>query len=151
MRFVAGVGKTAVMIGRWLAVVIDCPAPRELASCYEELLGMRRVEDGHDWVSISAPGAPSIGFQQVSGFSPASWPDPERPPRVHIDVEVDDLQRAEEQALALGARLLESGTWFRVYADPAGHPFCLATPDQAAHYRRPDPGPGDEAGPDVRR
>jgi hypothetical protein len=39
---------------------------------------------------------------------------------------VDDVEEAEPKALALGAkRLPGEGDDFRVYADPAGHPFCL--------------------------
>jgi hypothetical protein len=45
---------------------------------------------------------------------------------MHVDVRVDDLSRAEHAALELGATLLQGGERFHVYADPAGHPFCLA-------------------------
>ncbi|MGH3382796.1 MAG: VOC family protein, partial [Actinoallomurus sp.] len=39
---------------------------------------------------------------------------------------VPDLDRAQEQVLDLGATLLlaDSRGW-RIFADPAGHPFCL--------------------------
>ena len=52
-------------------------------------------------------------------FPSAAWPDPAHPQQVHLDVEVEDLEAAEREVLAHGASLL------RVYADPAGHPFCL--------------------------
>jgi hypothetical protein len=44
---------------------------------------------------------------------------------------VDDLQAAHDEAIALGARFLQAAEdlstsdGFQVYADPAGHPFCL--------------------------
>ncbi|MEU6556218.1 VOC family protein [Streptomyces sp. NPDC046915] len=41
---------------------------------------------------------------------------------------VEDLDAAEGGVLALGARPLDTddrSRTFRVYADPAGHPFCL--------------------------
>ena len=40
---------------------------------------------------------------------------------------LDCPEAAEREVLRLGARLLagEKGTGFRIYADPAGHPFCL--------------------------
>jgi hypothetical protein len=39
---------------------------------------------------------------------------------------VADVEEAEPKVLALGARRLPGeGGDFRVYADPAGHPFCL--------------------------
>ncbi|HEY5783390.1 MAG TPA: VOC family protein [Microlunatus sp.] len=51
------------------------------------------------------------------------WPDPQRPQQVHLDVMVDDLTVADLEVLALGARRVAGGE--DVYADPAGHPFCL--------------------------
>ena len=52
--------------------------------------------------------------------------------QIHLDVWVDDLSAAHERAISLGAKLLKpaddlatSGEVFQVYADPAGHPFCL--------------------------
>jgi hypothetical protein len=45
---------------------------------------------------------------------------------VHLDIRVADIEAAEAQVLALGAtRLPSTEPGFRVYADPAGHPFCL--------------------------
>jgi Glyoxalase-like domain len=46
---------------------------------------------------------------------------------VHLDVMVRDLDDGEREALALGATKAEHqpGTTFRVFLDPAGHPFCL--------------------------
>ncbi|HWD01148.1 MAG TPA: VOC family protein, partial [Amycolatopsis sp.] len=41
-------------------------------------------------------------------------------------LDVTDLEAAHERVLDLGAKLLDdSPETFRVYADPAGHPFCL--------------------------
>ena len=45
---------------------------------------------------------------------------------MHLDVEVDDIDVAHEQVLAIGARYVPTKfRGFRVYLDPAGHPFCL--------------------------
>ncbi|TPN06629.1 VOC family protein, partial [Mesorhizobium sp. B2-3-3] len=56
------------------------------------------------------------------------WPDPAHPQQFHLDFAVPDLDRAHEQVVALGATVLDEGdgcrSW-RVFADPAGHPFCL--------------------------
>lgn len=41
------------------------------------------------------------------------------------DVMVDDVDAADPRVMALGARRLAAGGSARVYADPAGHPFCL--------------------------
>ena len=59
-------------------------------------------------------------------ISPPRWPDPAFPQQVHLDIHVDDITAAEAKVLALGgARLPSTEPGFRVYADPAGHPFCL--------------------------
>ncbi len=116
-----------VMIGRLENVVLDCPDPRALADFYCELLGMHLVDDDGDWVTIRADSdAPSVAFQRVWGFQPPQWPDPARPQQLHFDVRVEDIEVAHKSALAAGAtRLPGGGDDFRVYADPAGHPFCL--------------------------
>jgi hypothetical protein len=50
---------------------------------------------------------------------------------VHLDLFVSDLEQAHAEAMQLGARLLKAAEdplapeGFQVYADPAGHPFCL--------------------------
>lgn len=116
------------MIGRLYSVVLDCPDPDALAAFYAELLGMevRRRED--DWVDLGWPGQdrPGIAFQLAPDYRAPTWPHPELPQQYHFDVKVDDVNVAEQQVLALGAnRLPGGGDDFRVYADPAGHPFCL--------------------------
>ncbi|MEU5914011.1 VOC family protein [Micromonospora sp. NPDC047527] len=119
------------MIGQLRSVVIDCPDPRALAAFYAELLGLPLVEgdtDDDEWVVLGGPPGhqPRLAFQRALNLRPPAWPDPERPQQFHLDVTVDDVEAAEKAALALGARRLPGeGEGFRVYADPAGHPFCL--------------------------
>jgi catechol 2,3-dioxygenase-like lactoylglutathione lyase family enzyme len=114
------------MIGRLYSTVIDCPDPAGLASFYQELLGMSRVSTEPDWVVIGDGASTRIAFQLAPDLHEPRWPDPERPQQFHFDVLVDDIDAAEEKTLALGARRLTGeGDDFRVYADPAGHPFCL--------------------------
>lgn len=121
------------MIGRWHGLTVDCPDPRALASFYEELLGMERVEDGVEYVVIGGPsGRPMVVFQRTDDYRRPSWPRPDTPTQMHFDVLVDDLDVAEPRVLALGAELLEGSDkpiGYRVYADPVGHPFCLMTAD----------------------
>jgi predicted enzyme related to lactoylglutathione lyase len=58
------------------------------------------------------------------------WPDG-APQQIHLDLVIDDIAAAEAEVLELGATLLQAATeldaesGYRVYADPAGHPFCL--------------------------
>jgi catechol 2,3-dioxygenase-like lactoylglutathione lyase family enzyme len=117
----------AVMIGRLHSTVIDCPDPRALAAFYRELLGLRLLSDDDGWVVIGdGSGGSRIAFQRAPDLREPRWPDPERPQQFHFDVQVDDIDTAEKQVLVLGARRLPGeGDDFRVYADPAGHPFCL--------------------------
>ena len=117
------------MIGNLHGVVIDCPDPDALASFYQELLGMVRVQDEDDWVVIGdAADRPGLAFARVTNYRPPTWPEGERPQYRHFDVRVTDLDGAERATLALGAtRLTGGGLTCRVFADPIGHPFCLVT------------------------
>ncbi|MGV9560732.1 VOC family protein [Streptomyces sp. NPDC003480] len=108
-------------------VVLDCPDPRALAGFYAEVLG-GTVQDEGDWVDLKLPGGPSLAFQAAPGHVPPKWPAPDESQQFHLDLVVDDLDAAERGVLALGARPLDAedrSRTFRVYADPAGHPFCL--------------------------
>ncbi|MET7455094.1 VOC family protein [Streptomyces sp. NPDC005574] len=108
-------------------VVLDCPDPRALAGFYAEVLG-GTVEDQEDWVDLRLPGGRSLAFQAAPGHVPPKWPAPDASQQFHLDLTVEDLDEAERGVLALGAKPLDvedRSRSFRVYADPAGHPFCL--------------------------
>jgi catechol 2,3-dioxygenase-like lactoylglutathione lyase family enzyme len=116
------------VIGRLEKTVLDCPDPRGLAQFYAEVLGMRVNEDSGDWVVIGRDeGWRELAFQRAAEWVPPRWPDPRHPQQMHLDIRVSDVDEAERAVLAVGARRLpathERG--FRVFADPAGHPFCL--------------------------
>ncbi len=115
-------------IARFPTVVLDCPDPAVLAAFYGSLLDWK-VEAHDDWVEIRADDGQSMGFQQVEGYLPPRWPGQEVPQQMHLDVVVDDLDTAEAAVLELGATKHEHqpGESFRVFLDPAGHPFCLCT------------------------
>lgn len=120
------------MIGRLSAVALDCPDPEALAAFYAELVGGTLKVDDEEWVDLESDGdGPHLAFQRVAQYKAPAWPDPEQPQQMHLDIRVPraEMDEAEKKVLALGARLLEddlggSRNW-RVYADPAGHPFCL--------------------------
>ncbi len=123
------------MIGRLHHLVLDCPDPDVLARFYSELLGWPITWQQPDWVVVAANDTSSgLAFQPVADYRPPRWPDPEHPQQLHVDVMVEDPDEAEPLVLALGAHRLsgagpgrpqEAAPGFRVYADPAGHPFCL--------------------------
>ena len=122
------------MIANVQCVVLDCADVFELAGFYQSLLGgvvnqpdpRWSLNDG--WATLHTGSGLVLAFQRVEDHRPPQWPDPARPQQFHLDLGVKDLAQAEEQALRLGATLLDDGdskrSW-RIYADPAGHPFCL--------------------------
>jgi catechol 2,3-dioxygenase-like lactoylglutathione lyase family enzyme len=113
-----------VMIGRLHHVVVDCPEPLALADFYSALLGLPVTYTSNDWVVIAKNDTTSgIAFQLAADHEPPQWGDPSRPQQFHLDVMVDDLSAAGCEALELGGRLLSAED--HVYADPAGHHFCL--------------------------
>jgi hypothetical protein len=93
----------------------------------------QRMEDSPDRMVIArdADTFPMLAFQRADDYVPPRWPDPAYPAQMHFDVTFDDRAAAERRATELGA------AWIRphhkehfehVYADPAGHPFCLLEP-----------------------
>ncbi|MGV9760906.1 VOC family protein [Streptomyces tricolor] len=114
-------------LAKFGVVVLDCPDPRALAGFYAGVLG-GTVEGEGDWVDLKVPGGPQLAFQEAPGFVPPEWPAADRSQQFHLDLLVEDLDAAEKGVLDLGARPLDTEDRersFRVYADPAGHPFCL--------------------------
>ena len=120
------------MIGTLDVIVLDCADPRALARFYAELLGGEIVGFDEDWTEVALPFTdhrPILAFQQVADYRKPEWPGQDVPQQSHLDVKVDDLDAGEAAVLAIGATATGSGTdTFRVYLDPAGHPFCLIRP-----------------------
>jgi hypothetical protein len=113
-------------IARFPSIVLDCPDPHALAAFYGALLDWK-VEPQDDWVDVRADYGQCLSFQQVADYRAPVWPGQEVPQQMHLDVVVDDLDTAEKAVVELGATRHEHqpGTTFRVFLDPAGHPFCL--------------------------
>ncbi len=117
------------------AVTIDCPLPRELAEFYQRFLGGQLRSPRPDFVVLTSEQDVRIDFQRVHKHVPDRWPNPESPRRLHLDFSVDDLPEAEQQLRDLGAELAShqpGGERFRVFLDPAGHPFCATSSQVAA-------------------
>jgi Glyoxalase-like domain len=113
-------------IARFPSIVIDCPDPGTLANFYGTMLDWK-VDVSAEWAEVRADHGQCISFQPVESYTPPRWPDQEVPQQMHLDVIVDDLDAAEAAVLELGATKPDHqpGTSFRVFLDPAGHPFCL--------------------------
>lgn len=118
-------------IGRLDVVALDCPDHHALAAFYRGLIGGEVVEHpDSDWVELHTPEG-KLAFQRVEGHRPPTWPEGPVPQQAHVDIDVDDLDEAEPEAVALGAVKAHhqpSPADFRVFLDPAGHPFCLVRP-----------------------
>jgi catechol 2,3-dioxygenase-like lactoylglutathione lyase family enzyme len=110
-------------LGRLHHVIMDCPDPAALATFYSRLLGQPITYRDDDFVVVSASDrASGLAFQLSPDQRPATWPDPSVPQQIHLDVMVENVTEATPEVLALGATKLDGEG---VFADPAGHPFCL--------------------------
>ncbi|TXL85649.1 VOC family protein [Streptomyces sp. IB2014 016-6] len=112
-------------------VALDCQNPAALAEFYQGVLGGGISHDYEDWWVLREPGGARIAFQRAPGHRAPDWPRADsNSQQAHLDFEVADMAAAQEKVLALGATALDldddgGKRGFRVYADPAGHPFCL--------------------------
>jgi catechol-2,3-dioxygenase len=126
-------------------VVLDATDARALAEFYRQLLGLQyRPGDeappagqpdphGQDWLVLRDGAANKLAFQHVDRLTESSWPNHTTPQQLHLDLTVptaEQLLSQHDRAMSLGARLLhdrfdDPEEPLRVYADPAGHPFCI--------------------------
>jgi catechol 2,3-dioxygenase-like lactoylglutathione lyase family enzyme len=116
-----------VVLGRLHHVVVDCPDPAALGAFYSRLLGLHVTYHSDDWVVVAANDTTSgIAFQRAADHQPPRWPDPTHPQQMHFDVMVDDLAAVASEVVSMGGRALaDERDGLQVFADPAGHPFCL--------------------------
>jgi len=127
-------------VARIRNVVVDCPDPHALAGFYAQVGGGTPHAEDDDWVVLQVPDGPRLAFQRAEGFTPPEWPRADRnSQQCHLDFDAgstwEEVDVAEKKVLELGARLLRREEDrieedFRVFADPAGHPFCLCRIDQ---------------------
>ena len=116
-------------IATFSLVALDCRDPRALAEFYQQILGgeIRELTASADWIRLDLTSGAALGFQLDPEHEPPGWPDGP-PQQIHLDFDVADLDAAEVVVLAVGARKAEvqprPDSW-RVFLDPAGHPFCL--------------------------
>jgi hypothetical protein len=113
-------------IARFPSLVLDCSDPRPVAEFYAAMLGWD-AEVSDDWADVRSPDRQQcLSFQPVEHYRAPEWPGQDVPQQMHLDVMVQDLDLAEQAVLELGATKHDHqpGTTFRVFLDPAGHPFC---------------------------
>jgi predicted enzyme related to lactoylglutathione lyase len=122
-----------------ITTMLDCPDPIALANFYAEITGTAIVHvveknDHPQWVMIGEDNRALLAFQRVENHVAPTWPDGPVPQQMHLDIDVEDLDEAEAVVLALGAvkspiqTSSDPQTNYRVFFDPAGHPFCLVSP-----------------------
>ncbi|HEU5479273.1 MAG TPA: VOC family protein [Candidatus Tumulicola sp.] len=106
---------------------VNAPDAIALARFYAEITGGVARGD-ENWALVEGPSG-NIGFQQVHDYRPPTWPEGEVGMQMHLEFFVDELEATEARVLAAGATRFEyqpNADHCLVYADPAGHPFCLS-------------------------
>jgi len=124
-------------IATYSLTALDCPDPVELANFYSQITGFevvvahRRKDGQPQWVELVDVDRTRIAFQKIDNYLKPTWPEGPVPQQAHLDFDVPDLDVAEQLILKIGAvkssiqPSLNPDDNFRVYFDPAGHPFCL--------------------------
>jgi catechol 2,3-dioxygenase-like lactoylglutathione lyase family enzyme len=127
---------------RLVQTVIDSADIRGLAEFYRQLLGMTyrpgdepptNGPDDRDWLVLVGEDGHGLAFQQVERLERTTWPRPDVPMQLHLDLtvpSVEALERQRERAESLGAELLldrsdDAEEPLYVFADLSGHPFCI--------------------------
>lgn len=111
-------------------IVLDAANIEEVAQFWAALLEGKVQRSDEDWYEIELDGDYPVAIQRVVDHVPPQWPDGQ-PQQIHLDFFVDDIRSEHARVLELGAEFLkassdlDASTGFQVYADPAGHPFCL--------------------------
>jgi hypothetical protein len=111
------------MIGRLGEVVVDCNDPAHLAEFWQAVLGGYVVRQSHEWVALEPPTGITVSFQRVPEQK-------EHKNRLHLDVDVRDLEEAIAAAIVIGATrqgdvVYDEIGGFQVMLDPEGNEFCF--------------------------
>ncbi|WP_166997071.1 VOC family protein [Paramicrobacterium fandaimingii] len=115
---------------RYSTTTLACPDPPALADFYAKLTGgeVTFVAERDSASMRSARGR--LDFMWVPDYREPQWP--EDSSLLHLDFFVTDLATSAEWAIRCGARQYDfqpNAGRCLVFADPAGHPFCLTTVD----------------------
>ncbi len=119
-------------VGRLTQLVLECDDAELLARFWQKVLDLPEPEGDSEWLTLRWEPVGRFSFHRVAGYRPPSWPGEGGEQHVHFDLLVDDLSDAGVSVEMAGARPLTEvmnpgpKAW-RIYADPAGHPFCLVS------------------------
>lgn len=115
------------------SLVVDAADLERESSFWHRLLGGSITRAAtHHFLEIA--GFPAIVIQHAPEQVPPQWPDGVGQ-QLHLDLATDDAERADRLVLDAGGRRLRPAdnvdtatvmtSSSRIYASPAGHPFCL--------------------------
>ena len=119
-------------MGKLTQLILECDNAEQLARFWQEVLALPEPEGDSNWLTLRWEPVGRFSFHRVAGYRPPAWPGEHGEQQVHLDLIVDDLHAANLAVEKAGARpltdVLDPGpkAW-RIYADPAGHPFCLVS------------------------
>ncbi|WP_232021361.1 MULTISPECIES: VOC family protein [Pseudonocardia] len=112
-------------------MIIDAAELEPESEFWHQLLGgsLTRTPTHH---FLQVEGLPVVVIQLAPGHVQPGWPGGVSQ-QMHVDLATDDLMAADRRALRAGGRRLQplddvdpaGPAGSRVYASPAGHPFCL--------------------------
>lgn len=115
-----------------IATTIDCADPRRLAEFYHQITGWP-IQVAEDEYAAVGDGTHSLYFGRVPDRKPVTWPSPDK--QFHLDFRVEDVDKAVEEYIVLGATkpefqpgITEDGTGWVVMQDPEGHLFDVCPP-----------------------
>jgi hypothetical protein len=128
-------------IAKYVYTALDCANPVELAHFYSKITGFKvqPFDEGEtaetcEWLELlDENNHTKMAFQKIEKYCAPTWPDGAIPQQVHMDFHAKDLDISEKQILEIGGRKAGHQVRphrFRVYLDPAGHPFCIVQSDE---------------------
>jgi hypothetical protein len=87
------------MIGKLRSVVVDCRDPLQLATFYQGVIGGTVTKEDDTWVVLTDDSGRRLAFQLSPHHEPPTFPDPRGSQQFHLDIAVDDVDRAEREPL----------------------------------------------------
>lgn len=108
---------------RWTETTLDCHDPERVAAFWQALLGGELSEPLPGWRRLALSDRPDLTFQPV--------PEPKNgKTRMHLDLEVDDLEAAVGHVERLGGRRTGERHFYpedtvEVLVDVEGTEFCI--------------------------
>jgi hypothetical protein len=128
-------------IANYAYTALDCANPVALAHFYSKITGLKiqpfdegETAESCEWLELwDENGRTKMAFQKIENYRVPTWPTGNFPQQAHMDFHAKDLDISEKEILEIGGRKTDfqpKPNRFRVYLDPAGHPFCIVQSDE---------------------